>query len=110
MNQIFLLVGCPAIAFGAWLILMSVFGIGNAPGWLRYLGKISYGLYVFHMLSLHLVDKIQGGYAGSWPKLMVHFWVGLGLTVGLAATSYRYLETPFLHLKERFAYIRSRPV
>jgi peptidoglycan/LPS O-acetylase OafA/YrhL len=41
-------------------------------------------------------------------------WIGtplaLALTVGLAALSYRYFESPFLRLKERFTFVQSRPV
>jgi peptidoglycan/LPS O-acetylase OafA/YrhL len=36
--------------------------------------------------------------------------LGLALTVALAAASYRWLESPFLRLKERFAHVQSRPV
>ena len=32
------------------------------------------------------------------------------LTVGVAAVSYRYLERPFLKLRERFQYVRSQPL
>ncbi len=31
-------------------------------------------------------------------------------TIVLAALSYRYFESPFLRLKERFAWVQSRPV
>jgi peptidoglycan/LPS O-acetylase OafA/YrhL len=36
--------------------------------------------------------------------------VGFVITVAIAAASYRWLETPFLKLKERFAHVQSRPV
>jgi len=36
--------------------------------------------------------------------------VGLAFTVMIAAASYRWLEGPFLKLKERFSHIESRPV
>jgi peptidoglycan/LPS O-acetylase OafA/YrhL len=106
----FMLIGYPAMALGSWLIFMSVFGLGIAPRWLRYLGKISYGLYVFHMLALYLVDKLIGGYARNWGKFVIYWWVGLALTLLMAALSYRFYESPFLRLKERFAFVRSRPV
>jgi peptidoglycan/LPS O-acetylase OafA/YrhL len=106
----FMLIGYPAMALGSWLIFMSVFGLGVAPRWLRYLGKISYGLYVFHMLALYLAEKMIGGYARNWGKFIIFWWLGLALTMGMAALSYRFYESPFLRLKERFAFVRSRPV
>jgi len=106
----FMLIGYPAMALGSWLIFMSVFGLGVARGWLRYLGKISYGLYVFHMLALYLVSKLIGGYAGNLGKFMIYWCLGLALTLVMAALSYRFFESPFLRLKERFAFVRSRPV
>jgi peptidoglycan/LPS O-acetylase OafA/YrhL len=35
--------------------------------------------------------------------------VALAITVALAAISYRWLETPFLTLKQRFTHVLSRP-
>ncbi|MGP0018334.1 MAG: acyltransferase family protein [Candidatus Sulfotelmatobacter sp.] len=106
----FMMIGYPAIALGSWLIFMSVYGIGVSPRWLRYLGKISYGLYVFHMLALYLADKLVGGYARNWGKFILYWWLGLAMTLLMASLSYRFYESPFLRLKERFAFVRSRPV
>jgi peptidoglycan/LPS O-acetylase OafA/YrhL len=106
----FMLIGYPAVALGSWLIFMSVYGIGVSPRWLRYLGKISYGLYVFHMLALYLVEKLIGGYARNWGKFVIYWWLGLAMTLVMASLSYRFYESPFLRLKERFAFVRSRPV
>jgi peptidoglycan/LPS O-acetylase OafA/YrhL len=110
LSRTFLLVGYPAMALGSWLIFMSVFGVDPAPRWLRYLGKISYGLYVFHMLALYLAEKLIGGYAKSWGKFIVFWWLGLAMTLAMASLSYHFFESPFLRLKERFAFVRSRPV
>jgi peptidoglycan/LPS O-acetylase OafA/YrhL len=60
-----------------------------------YLGKISYGLYVFHAAVIRLVPS---------PLL------ALPLTMGMAALSYRFLESPFLRLKDRFAHVSTRAV
>jgi peptidoglycan/LPS O-acetylase OafA/YrhL len=53
-----------------------------------YLGKISYGLYVFHAAAIRIAPS---------PIM------ALPLTIATAALSYRYLEAPFLRLKQRFA-------
>lgn len=71
---------------------------------LVYLGRISYGLYVFHGMSLligrHFIASHMHG--GTW--LVATF----ALTVCLAAASYEYLEKPFLKLKHRFEIVQSR--
>jgi len=106
----FMLLGYPAMAVGALLIFLSVLGSSLAPRWLRYLGKISYGLYVFHDLALALSVKIMGGYVHSLRLFAVYWLLGLSMTILTAAFSYRFLESPFLRLKERFTRVNSRPV
>ena len=63
--------------------------------WLVYLGRISYGLYVFHLLALALVSNMSVvpllEIQLSFERRLVLSFL---LTVGLAAVSYRFLE-PF---------------
>ncbi len=110
LSRSFMLIGYPAMALGAWLIFMSVLGSSVAPRWLRYLGKISYGLYVFHMFALYLVIRLRGDYPHTLGSFLVYWCFGLALTIAMAALSYRFFESPFLRLKERFAHVKSRPV
>lgn len=70
--------------------------------WLVYLGRISYGLYVFHLLSLTLAYK-QSSFLGIPLDFERRFALAFVLTVILAAASYEWLERPFLRLKNRFA-------
>ncbi|HYH95277.1 acyltransferase [Hyalangium sp.] len=65
---------------------------------LRYVGMISYGVYLLHMLTFNLVRRAvpEQGFA-------VYFLLTFGLSVVLAGLSYRYFETRFLRLKERLA-------
>ncbi len=62
--------------------------------WIVWLGRISYGLYMYHEIGL----KTAGPF------------FGLGLTVLIAAASYYGLERPFLRLKRRWTRVPSRPV
>jgi peptidoglycan/LPS O-acetylase OafA/YrhL len=98
-----------AVAAGA--VLLAVLGAKH-PFFrnqaLIYLGKISYGLYVIHELA-HLLAK-QIFPASSPLRVMVQSGISLAITIALAGASYRWLETPFLRLKERFAHVQSRPV
>lgn len=72
---------------------------------LVYLGRISYGLYVFHE------PVLAASPLHHWElPWFVRLPIAFGLTVAIAALSYRLLEQPFLRLKERFTYVRSSPV
>ncbi|NBB17992.1 acyltransferase family protein [Runella sp. CRIBMP] len=76
-------------------------------GWISYLGKISYGLYIYQtafiVLSVHL---IQWAFGKDLPHLtfnLILYPLATFLTVGVSALSYHYFEKPFLKLKERFS-------
>jgi peptidoglycan/LPS O-acetylase OafA/YrhL len=92
--------GCVAILFGSFAP-----DARRTSGILVYLGKISYGLYVYHVAAIRIVQKV-------WPSLRGPFvlLIAFALTVTLAALSYRYLETPFLRLKNRFERVSTRAV
>ena len=45
----------------------------------------------------------------SLSRYLFHNAVALTLTIVFAAISYRWLETPFLTLKQRFSRVLSRP-
>jgi peptidoglycan/LPS O-acetylase OafA/YrhL len=72
------------------------------------LGKISYGLYMLHFLGLLIVMSPFQSLHGF--KLHAIQALGLVVTVFLAMASYRWVESPFLRLKDRFATVLSRPV
>lgn len=104
-------------AFASVLLLLAVLrskapSLSVAPlSWMVYLGRISYGLYVFHLFALAVVmqnsaDSILGVSIGLELRIVFSFL----LTVGLASTSYSLLEQPFLNLKKRFSYAsREKP-
>ncbi len=80
--------------------------------WLVYLGRISYGLYVFHLFALAVVMKLLFvpllGIPLHFEGRLIFAFI---LTVTLAAVSYKCLELPFLRLKKRFTYVPSdKPV
>ena len=97
----------PLVALGCGAILLGVLCSAPAGRFLRkgplvYLGQISYGLYVYHILAHHLVvGYLPVGVAGTLV-------VGFALTLAMAMVSYHVLERPFLKLKQRFTHVRSR--
>ncbi|GEM_PF-6102986 len=108
------------VGLGMALILSSVMQGGLWPLSLLFknrllgcLGKVSYGLYVYHLAGLKLAFK-WADVLVSPERLLVYPLVGtaLGLvvTVLFSVASYELLEKPFLCLKERFAFIQTRPV
>ena len=104
------LVGFPVVAVSCTLIMLAALGISTRPhGALLYLGKISYGLYVYHALGNVLSGKVIPVHT-AFVQLALRPTMALGITIMLAAASYTVLEKPFLKLKERFAHIDSRPV
>lgn len=79
----------------------------------RYLGKISYGLYVLHLFGWLCAFRVLGisrTHMQTMGEAVKVAALGLVLTILFASISYRYLERPFLRLKERFTHVRSRPV
>jgi peptidoglycan/LPS O-acetylase OafA/YrhL len=99
------------VSLGAGAILYGCLHSRNQllrGDWVVRLGKISYGLYLLHLVGilimLNLFHPIWG-----W-KLLATKGLGLATTVILALASYRWVESPFLRLKDRFATVLSRPV
>jgi peptidoglycan/LPS O-acetylase OafA/YrhL len=77
-------------------------------GWVVRLGKISYGLYMLHLVGILIMLSLFHPIWG-WKVLAIKA-LGLVMTVVLGFMSYRWVESPFLRLKDRFATVLSRPV
>jgi peptidoglycan/LPS O-acetylase OafA/YrhL len=77
---------------------------------LIYLGKISYGLYIFHLAGLAIARNLLGSTLKNNSSAVSVALLGFVLTCILGMTSYHLLEKPFLKLKKKFTYVPSRPV
>ncbi len=108
-----LIIGIELLLSGAatTLLLLGFLGGSLFNCWrpLRYLGKISYGLYVYHMLCIRAVWRAASHFHAEISPLVVGV-VGLFLTIAVASVSYHYFEAPFLRMKGRFEVVRSRAV
>jgi peptidoglycan/LPS O-acetylase OafA/YrhL len=98
----------PAATAASGFLVLACLGIPpgkrqSAPSkFLAYLGKISYGLYVFQILGFRLA--CSAGYGRVTTAAL-----GLMVTFLIAAGSYATWEKPFLRLKrKRFTYVSSR--
>ncbi len=100
-------------AAGSALILIAALGVNPRllPRWAVYLGRISFGLYVYHHFVIDLMDNLMPHVASmKSPLYLLKGGLSLGLIFLVAATSYRYFETPFLRMKKRHAVIESQPI
>jgi peptidoglycan/LPS O-acetylase OafA/YrhL len=94
---------------GGFTVVAALAGIvisvaANSPPWLlsislrfsllRWFGRISYGLYLWHWL---VVRTTSFYYLGFWEP-----WAKLGLAVGIALASFYLVERPFNRMKSRF--------
>ncbi len=78
---------------------------------LNFLGKISYGVYVYHVLVIYCLGLLL---KGRLPALNVYAQVVLiifavvAITILVSWLSYEYLEKRFLKFKDRFSKVFSR--
>lgn len=73
---------------------------------LNFLGKISYGLYMYHILAivgmLYLTGRLfSGNLNGMWPNIFLYV-SSIITTLFLAVVSYYFYENRFLRLKDCF--------
>jgi peptidoglycan/LPS O-acetylase OafA/YrhL len=86
-------------AGGQWLLFLR---------WrpLVYLGKISYGLYLYPIPVMFAVDavfrKLVTGRSPGASRPLLHAVVELTISIMIASLSWRFIEQPILTLKSRF--------
>lgn len=108
----------PLVLLTAFLFMILLLNLSTGPQWglrleipvLNGLGQMSYGIYMYHYPLLYLVlailrrSEIQ---EGDLYSAILYGMVVSG-TLVLAFISYRWFESPFLRLKDTFAFIHTR--
>jgi peptidoglycan/LPS O-acetylase OafA/YrhL len=117
-----LMAGYALAAVGTVMILVAFLGVPARwlPGWAIYLGRISFGLYVFHDFAIYELAYYLPGHRLTLavPNHLlrmilsggIDFVIAMIVTILAASLSYKYIETPFLKMKKRHAVIESEPI
>jgi len=90
------------VALVAACVLREDHVLGGAMRWapFAFIGSISYGMYLLHMLSANAAQKLLA--MGSISAGYAVFPLALVISTCAAYVSFRYFESPFLRLKSRF--------
>jgi peptidoglycan/LPS O-acetylase OafA/YrhL len=99
--------------FLAWLLVASLTGVtgryGRILGWspLVYLGRISYGIYVYHVFIIVLITPFL---LANGLDIVTRTAVLLAVTLAVSALSWRYFEQPIIAWKNALGQPEARPV
>jgi len=96
--------------FIGWIIAATSQGWRGPVGWflslppLVYIGKISLGIYLFHVL-VHIIFGPSLSRLGITPDAQnaLRVWILAGLSIGAAMISWHFLEKPLSKLKPPLA-------
>ncbi|MBL0135244.1 MAG: acyltransferase [Chitinophagaceae bacterium] len=96
------------LLFG-WLIInissnpTRIFSFENKP--LNHLGKVSYGIYMYHMpfvyASAFIFQKLPQIQALPYIFFPIYYVLTIGLTILAASLSYKFIEQPLLKRSKR---------
>lgn len=90
----------------------SVFNLENRV--MNFLGRISYGMYMYHpvmiVIALQMQRQLLGGDFQHWPANLLLYVSSILFTILVSALSYNYIEKPFLQIKNRFSLIKSEAI
>lgn len=76
---------------------------------LDHLGKISYGIYMYHLIVIYVVLKVASGYLvpEGWLFNLLVYSLSVLLTCLISHLSYVFFEVYFINMKAKFTRIKS---
>lgn len=73
---------------------------------LEYLGRISYGIYIYHTTIVLMIIRFTKNYINSdtepWLFNIIVYSLSILFTIIVCHLSFKYIETPILKLKKKF--------
>lgn len=94
-----------AFTFAALILHVSIKKVEIK--FLKYFGKISFGIYMLHPLALYVVFPLAFNFKSNFAFSLVFFVLSFILTIVLATLSYKYFEQPILKFKKKHTIIKS---
>jgi peptidoglycan/LPS O-acetylase OafA/YrhL len=94
--------------FGIIIINLAVNEkLKNVLEWkvLNYLGKISYGIYMYHFIVLIPVLMVVSNL--KLDNTILIYSLVTGITIAISSISYHYFEAYFLRMKSKYSFIKS---
>ena len=92
------------------VLLVQLIHFSSSPGWkwidsgvLRWLGRISYSLYLYQQITLHPAHRILEKF-----PVIIQLLAGIAFTIIMASASFYLVEKYFLQMKQRFTAISAR--
>ena len=91
------------------ILIVSAIEWGWVVSGFNFLGKISYGLYMYHPLVMYLIFAAASQWGFNFgPGFNLFVYSGVfGITVLISLLSYKWVELPMLRLKEGVSKVRS---
>ena len=75
----------------------------------NFIGKISYGIYVYHPLIIFLYIRYFGAFLNDiWYNYLIIFILISVTTIILSFYSFNYFEKRFIKMKDKYSRVKSR--
>lgn len=99
--------GIAAFAMANYLFNPDAFFNFKKKNILHYLGKVSYGIYMYsNILLIIIIEKVMLRF--GYTNMYLFFFLNIVVTLVVAAISYETLEKFFLKLKTRFEVVKTK--